>query len=129
MCNRNILFRVNKGLCCILTAVVLIALFLGIPGKLKGYSGETQELYCCILHTNDMHSELIPHSPAVDYRPGEENAAIGGFARLATAVDEIREEKRKEGEPVLLFDAGDFLGGAPFAWLALNGSAAELTIM
>ena len=113
----------------VLATVLAIALFLGIPGNLRSYSGETEELYFCMLHTNDMHSELIPHSPAVDYRPGEENPATGGFARLTTAVDGIREGKREEGEPVLLLDAGDFLGGAPFAWLALDGYAAELTIM
>jgi len=129
MCKRNSLFSAKKGLLCIVATVLVIALFLGIPGNPKSCAGETEELYFCILHTNDVHSELPPHSPAVDYRPGEENPAIGGFARLATAVNEIREDKRKDGEPVLLFDAGDFLGGAPFAWLALNGYAAELTIM
>jgi 5'-nucleotidase/UDP-sugar diphosphatase len=129
MCNRNSLFRANKGLFFILTSILVVASFLSIPRDLKSYSGETEELYFCILHTNDMHSELIPHSPTLDYHPGEEDPAIGGFARLATAVDEIRENKMREGEPVLLFDAGDFLGGGPFAWLALNGSAAELTIM
>jgi len=113
----------------ILASILVLALFLGIPRNLQSDSGETEELYFCILYTNDMHSELIPHSPAVDYHPEKEDPAIGGFARLATAVDEIRENKRKEGEPILLFDAGDFLGGGPFAWLALNGSAAELTIM
>jgi 5'-nucleotidase/UDP-sugar diphosphatase len=121
--------RLNKQLLLILTTVLVVALFLGIPGNPKSCAGENEELYFCILHTNDIHSELIPHSPAVDYRPGEENPAVGGFARLATAVDEIREDKRTEGEPVLLFDAGDFLGGAPFAWLALDGYATELTIM
>src|SRR3989304_101931 len=129
MCDRNNLFRANKGLLYILITILVVASFLGIPGNLKSYAGETEELYFCILHTNDMHSELIPHSPAVDYRPEEESPAVGGFARLATAVDEIRENKMKEGEPVLLFDAGDFLGGAAFAWLALNGYAAELTLM
>jgi len=129
MCSRNSLFRVNKGMLVILASILVLALFLGIPRNLQSDSGETEELYFCILHTNDMHSELIPHSPAVDYHPEKEDPAIGGFARLATAVDEIRENKWKEGEPVLLFDAGDFLGGGPFAWLALNGSAAELTIM
>jgi len=113
----------------ILASILVLALFLGIPRNLQSDSGETEELYFCILYTNDMHSELIPHSPAVDYHPEKEDPAIGGFARLATAVDEIRENKRREGEPILLFDAGDFLGGGPFAWLALNGSAAELTIM
>jgi 5'-nucleotidase/UDP-sugar diphosphatase len=129
MCNRNSLSRIRKGLFCILATILVFALILGIPRGLKSHSNETEELYFSILHTNDMHSELIPHSPAVDYCPGEENPTMGGFARLATAVDEIRESKMREGEPVLLFDAGDFLGGGPFAWLALNGSAAELTIM
>ena len=129
MCNRNSLFRANKGLFCILITILVVASFLGIPGNLRSYSGETEELYFCILHTNDMHSELIPHSPAVDYHPEEEDPTIGGFARLATAVDEIRENKMREGEPVLLLDAGDFLGGSAFAWLALSGYAAELTTM
>jgi 5'-nucleotidase/UDP-sugar diphosphatase len=129
MRSRHNMSGANRGLLFILTTVLVVALFLAIPGNPKNCTGESEELYFCILHTNDIHSELIPHSPAVDYRPGNENPAVGGFARLATAVEEIREDKREEGEPVLLFDAGDFLGGAPFAWLALNGSAAELTIM
>jgi 5'-nucleotidase/UDP-sugar diphosphatase len=129
MCNRNNLFRANKGLFCILTTILVVALFLGIPGSLGSYSGEDTELYFCILHTNDLHSSIIPHSPAVDYNPEGEDPTIGGFARLATAVDEIRENKMREGEPVLLFDAGDFMGGSAFSWLALSGYAAELTIM
>jgi len=129
MCNRNSLFRVNKGLFCILITILVVTSFLGIPGNLQSYSGETEELYFCILHTNDIHSALIPHSPAVDYHPEEEDPAIGGLARLATAMDEIRENKMGEGEPILLLDAGDFLGGSAFAWLTLSGYAAELTIM
>ncbi|NWF77274.1 MAG: 5'-nucleotidase C-terminal domain-containing protein [Chloroflexi bacterium] len=129
MRNKTSLFGTNKGLFSILIAILVVASFLGIPGNSKGYAGETGELHFCILHTNDMHSALIPHSPAVDYRPDKEDPTIGGFARLATAVAGIRENKMREGEPVLLFDAGDFLGGAPFAWLALRGYAAELTIM
>jgi 5'-nucleotidase/UDP-sugar diphosphatase len=65
----------------------------------------------------------------VDGHPVGEDNKIGGVARLATAVREIREKKGKGNEPLLLFDVGDFLGGAPFAWLALAGQAAELTIM
>ena len=129
MCNRSSLFRANKGLFCILATILVVVSFLGIPGDLQSYADANAELYLCILHTNDMHSALIPHSPAVDYHPGEENPAIGGLARLATAVNEIRVNKSREGEPVLLLDAGDFLGGGAFAWLALNGSAPELTIM
>jgi len=129
MGNGNSLFRGDKGFFCVLTAILVVTSFLCIPGNLKGYSGEGEELYFCILHTNDMHSALIPHSPAVDYQPDEEDPTIGGFARLATAVKEIRENKMSEGEPVLLFDAGDFIGGSAFAWLAPRGYAPELTIM
>ena len=129
ICNRNNLLRTNKGVFCILIAILVVTSFLVIPGNLKSYAGETEELYFCILHTNDMQSALIPHSPAVDYHPEEEDPTVGGIARLASAVDEIRENKLEEGEPVLLFDAGDFLGGTAFSWLAPCGYAAELTIM
>jgi 5'-nucleotidase / UDP-sugar diphosphatase len=123
------LFSTKKGWLFILTTAVVVVSLLAIPGNLKAYADETEELYFCILHTNDMHSELVPHSPAADYRPGEENDAVGGFARMAAAISEIRAAKMSEGEPVLLFDDGDFLGGGPFAWLALNGSAPELSII
>ncbi len=89
---------------------------------------EKEELYFSILHTNDEHSALIPHSPAVDYLPGEENPTIGGYARLSTALQELRDRKGTEGEPVLLLSAGDFIGGTAFSWLALRGMACELSI-
>jgi 5'-nucleotidase/UDP-sugar diphosphatase len=120
---------VNRRLRLIVPAILVIASFLTIPADLGGAPGDSGELCFSILHTNDMHSELIPHSPGADYGAGGEDLTIGGFARLATAVNQIREKKAEEGEPVLLFDAGDFLGSGPFAWLALNGSAPELTIM
>jgi 5'-nucleotidase/UDP-sugar diphosphatase len=129
MRNRNGFFRAGKKLSVILPAILVVASFLAIPGNLSAALGADDELYLTILHTNDMHSELISHSPAVDYGFGDEDSTVGGFARLATAMDEIREKKATEGEPVLLFDAGDFLGSGPFAWLALNGSAPELTLM
>jgi len=116
MRRRNSLFSTKKG-------------SLRVPGNSKSCAGEPEELYFCILHTNDIHSELTPHRSAVNGHPERENHAVGGVARLATAMKEIRENKRKEGEPLLLFDVGDFLGGAPFAWLALDGRASELTIM
>jgi len=123
------LLSVNRKLRLIMPAILVIASFLAIPADLGGAPGDTGELYFSILHTNDMHSELIPHSPAVDYATGDGDLSIGGFARLATAVSEVRGEKADEGEPLLLFDAGDFLGSGPFAWLALNGSAPELSTM
>jgi 5'-nucleotidase / UDP-sugar diphosphatase len=110
----------------LLLTIAIVVSLLGAPGNVDGEAGAAQELYFTILHTNDIHSALIPHSPAVDYRPGEASPAVGGLARLATAVEEAR---ARTEEPVLLVDAGDFLAGSAFAWLALKGYAAELTIM
>ncbi|MBE0431697.1 MAG: bifunctional metallophosphatase/5'-nucleotidase [Dehalococcoidia bacterium] len=106
--------------------IFLLLSLLVTPDYVRAEAGDTRELHFTILHTNDLHSALIPHSPAVDYHPEKANPTIGGLARLATAVDEIRAGKE---EPVLLLDAGDFLAGSAFAWLTLQGYAAELTIM
>ncbi|MEX0944639.1 MAG: bifunctional metallophosphatase/5'-nucleotidase, partial [Balneolaceae bacterium] len=81
-----------------------------------------------ILHTNDEHSHLIPH-PAIDDHPDRINSAIGGFARLAGAIHEIRNQKESIGEPVLLLSGGDILGGPVFGWLPLmEGVAAEISL-
>jgi len=83
-----------------------------------------------ILHTNDEHSSLVPHSPAVDHDPEDptrpEDPTVGGFARLATAIDKERDEREEE---VLLLSAGDFLGEAPFGWLTPEGHGAELRLL
>ncbi len=90
-----------------------------------------EEKLFTILHTNDEHSAVIPHSPAIDYLPGEEDPTTGGFARLASAIEDIRSQKEDEGEPVLLFNAGDFIGGGAFGWMAPKGATPdpELAIM
>ncbi len=75
-----------------------------------------------ILHTTDEHSTLMP-LPMVDYDPDRMDPALGGYARLATLVNEIREQK---DDPVLLFSSGDFIGGTPFAWLILEGYSPEI---
>lgn len=113
---------------------VLLLFCLIAPGRIMSVSGETSgeaagELYLTILHTNDEHSAMIPHSPAVDFHPDMVDPTIGGYARLATAVQQIREKKADEGEPVLLFSGGDYTGGSPFSWLIPEGIPAQLAIM
>jgi 5'-nucleotidase / UDP-sugar diphosphatase len=107
----------------IAAGLVLLAFFLP-AAPLSGQERVT----LTILHTNDEHSNLVPH-PVVDAHPELENPTLGGFARLAGLVGRIREEKGRAGEPVLLFSGGDIIGGPAFAWLALEGIAAELTLM
>lgn len=97
-------------------------------GTLYSPAAQSGELFFTILHTNDEHSALSP-SPLVDYSLGENNPTLGGYARLAQAVKDIRAAKRATNEPVLLLSAGDYLGGSPYSWLGLNGEAPDLTIM
>ena len=120
-----------KAISAIAMLVLLIAIGVGMSaGPSLAEKDQAAELYLTILHTNDEHSALLPHSPAIDHDPGNaDDPTIGGFARLATAIAEIREEKADQNEPVLLFNAGDFLGGTAFGWLAPAGYAAELVLM
>ncbi|HUH73909.1 MAG TPA: bifunctional metallophosphatase/5'-nucleotidase [Chitinophagales bacterium] len=79
-----------------------------------------------ILHTSDEHSTLSP-IPLTDYKKDQSNSTLGGFARWATKVKEIRAQKGDE--PVLLLSSGDIMGGSPFAWLILEKKSHEIEIM
>jgi 5'-nucleotidase / UDP-sugar diphosphatase len=116
-------------------AIVLVATLwtptgLGAPvaGAAPEGHGQAQELLVTFLHTSDEHSTVLP-SPLSRLGSDGEQAAQGGFARLATVVSEVRAAKAAVGEPVLLTSAGDYTGGSPFSWLALYGGAPELTLM
>ncbi|PKD42523.1 bifunctional metallophosphatase/5'-nucleotidase [Rhodohalobacter barkolensis] len=93
-----------------------------------GQQIQQDEVRFTILHTNDEHSHLIP-IPAVNDHPEYRNLAGGGIARLAGAINMVRNEKREAGESVLLFSGGDILGGPAFGWLPLReGLAPELNL-
>jgi len=111
----------------IILLLCLTLLLLSVPQR-PIQASLAGQLHFTVLHTNDEHSALLP-TPLADFSPGLEEPSFGGFARLAKAVTQIREEKSKAAEPVLLLSAGDFLGGSPFSWLALSGQAPELSLM
>jgi 5'-nucleotidase / UDP-sugar diphosphatase len=102
--------------------IVLFLTFL----MLISFQLQAQNLRFTILHTSDEHSNLLP-LPLVDYHENLPNPTLGGFARLATIVDQIKVSK--QDEPVLVLSSGDFVGGSPFAWLILEGYSPELEIM
>lgn len=106
--------------------LVLCCTFLPTLEQLATAQDPGQELLFTIMHTNDEHSALFP-TPLMDYNPLEDNPSSGGFARLAQAVQDVRH--RLGDEPSLLISGGDYLSGSPFSWLALDGRAAELTLM
>ncbi len=88
--------------------VALSALFLFL--SLSIFS---EEKLFTIVHTNDMHSHLQGFAPELDYTPFSVNddATVGGWARIATVIREVRAERKN---PVLVLDAGDFLMGSLF---------------
>ena len=110
----------------LLFTLIILIFALTLTAVVEAASSD--ELYLMILHTNDEHGAVIPHSPTVDFHPQRENPTVGGYARLATAVKEIRQQKAVDGEPVLLLSAGDYIGGSPYSWLILEGYALELEL-
>jgi 5'-nucleotidase len=82
-----------------------------------------------ILHTNDLHSNLVGMAPAADYTPLtlNDDKTRGGFARLATKIRERKAATEGLG-PVLVLDAGDFSMGTAFA-AATRETGAELRIL
>ena len=82
-----------------------------------------------ILHTNDLHSTFYGIGPAADYTPFSLNddATVGGYARLATLIRQRRQAREAQG-PVLVLDAGDFSMGTAFA-AATRETGCELQLM
>ncbi len=116
--------------CSHLFFLIIVVLLFGLSLFIGSQSifAADEELFLTILHTNDEHGAVIPHSPTVDYHPFRENPTVGGYARLASAVNQIRVEKESSGEPVLLLSAGDYIGGSPYSWLIPEGYALELKL-
>ena len=82
-----------------------------------------------ILHTNDLHSNLIGMAPASDYTPFtlNDDTTRGGYARLATLIAERKAARQGQG-PVLVLDAGDYSMGTAFA-AAIRETGGELQLL
>ena len=80
-----------------------------------------------IVHTNDMHSHFLGFSPNIDYTWNTvgDDATVGGWARLATVIKGVRQDR---SNPVLVVDAGDFMMGSLFHLLARE-QAFELRLL
>ena len=82
-----------------------------------------------ILHTNDLHSNLIGMGPASDYTPFtlNDDTTRGGFARLASLIAKKKAARKDQG-PVLVLDAGDYSMGTAFA-AATRETGCELQLL
>jgi 5'-nucleotidase / UDP-sugar diphosphatase len=96
---------------------------------LKALAASPGKQVFTILHTNDMHSNLIGLSPFSDYTPMSLNddATRGGYSRLGTLIAQRKQELGQLG-PVLVLDAGDFSMGTAVA-AATRELGAELQLM
>jgi 5'-nucleotidase / UDP-sugar diphosphatase len=100
---------------------------LCLPGTLS--AAITGKKTFTILHTNDLHSNLLGLSPAADYSPFtlNDDATRGGYARLATLIAQRKTARNSQG-PVLILDAGDYSMGTAFA-AAIRETGSELQLM
>ncbi|MEM1065126.1 MAG: bifunctional metallophosphatase/5'-nucleotidase [Pseudomonadota bacterium] len=68
-----------------------------------------------ILHINDLHSRIEPINRFDSTCSAEDNAegkCFGGVARVATKINELRDELTAAGENVIVLDAGDQFQGS-----------------
>jgi 5'-nucleotidase / UDP-sugar diphosphatase len=89
-----------------ITYALLLLVLLG--GCSTVPSGATTHL--TVVHVNDTHSHMFPFTTKNDPN------VRGGFARLATVLQQVR----SGGSPVLLLHGGDSVSGSPVEYL-LNG--------
>ncbi len=104
---------------------LFLPLCLVLCFSLLGSGQENKTL--TIIHTNDMHSQLLGLYPNKDYTPMTtgDDGTVGGYARLAA---EIKKQKDARSNPVLVLDAGDFMMGSLFHMIARE-EATELVLM
>jgi 2',3'-cyclic-nucleotide 2'-phosphodiesterase (5'-nucleotidase family) len=81
------------------------------PAPAAPPSEPPDHLTLTILHTNDLHGHILPFAYTETGRSKEEQPSVGGAARRATLVRQLRREIRN---PVLLLDAGDTFTRGPF---------------
>jgi 5'-nucleotidase / UDP-sugar diphosphatase len=94
---------------------------------LGGTPASARETIFTFIHTNDLHSHMMPFAPELDFVPEQTNVdrTLGGWARIATL---IQGERVKRTNPVFVLDAGDFTMGSLFHMLARE-EALELRLM
>jgi 5'-nucleotidase len=81
-----------------------------------------------VLHINDFHSRIEPINRFDSTCPATEDAegkCFGGVARLATAINTLRDRLRAEGQNVIVLDAGDQYQGSLFYTTYKGAAEAE----
>lgn len=90
-------------------ALGLWVLFLA-QGAGSAQTRPANKLDLAILHTNDLHGHIFPFAYTEEGRSKAEIPSVGGAARRATLVRQLRKEIKN---PVLLVDCGDTFTRGP----------------
>jgi 2',3'-cyclic-nucleotide 2'-phosphodiesterase (5'-nucleotidase family) len=93
----------------VMVVLSLVCLFAcaGAPSPEK----QPEPISLTVLFFNDLHGHLMPFE--IKGENGVEE--VGGIARVATLVRQIREENNRKHVPTLLLVAGDILQGTPMS--------------
>lgn len=92
----------------LLTAVSVAALLAGTAQA---------EMVLHILHTNDVHSrieQINSFDSTCDEETAQAGECFGGIARIATKINELRDQITADGGNVIVLDAGDQYQGSLF---------------
>ena len=90
---------------------VLLPAVLALPPLLRADTPTPpREFALTVLHTNDLHGHVVPFAYTEKERSPVEQPSVGGAARRATLVRQLR---RQIKNPVVLVDAGDTFTRGP----------------
>ena len=84
----------------------------GAIGQEPGPAPAAQPRHLIILHTNDIHGQILP-LPATWIRDQNPPPLVGGVERIARYIDLVRKQAALDGDDVLVVDAGDWFQGTP----------------
>lgn len=76
-----------------------------------GLAWAAQTFNLTVLHTNDLHGMLLPHNYKSEAYPAESEASVGGLARRAFLINQIRASAKN---PVIYVDLGDVFTRGPW---------------
>lgn len=93
--------------------------------------GDEDTVITTILQTSDLHHHGYGYGPFLDYSPDtlNDDSVTGGYARIATVINQVRAEQAAKDVPVMLFDSGDFLMGTNYDLTAANPLAFKFFTM
>jgi 2',3'-cyclic-nucleotide 2'-phosphodiesterase (5'-nucleotidase family) len=94
-------------------------------GSSSGFLPQGEIVNVTVLQTTDMHATISGVGFFNDYTPDTtgDDFVLGGWARIATKINEIRDGRRAAGAVVFLVDSGDYNMGTVYDMLWQTNAA------